>query len=144
MSQKSSSGPTASAVKPRQPIQAAADTADISEQSDRAATAPNPVMQQNSGDTPKSAPAAQRSAKKSKKIRDSYSMPEAEYAALTELKKKCLVAGIKVKRSELLRAGLHLLQALPTAQLNAVAAAVQTVKSGSGKKKKQAKKRTRH
>lgn len=51
---------------------------------------------------------------KTKVIRDSFSFPEHDYRKISELKKTCLAAGIHVKKSELLRAGLYLLtQASP-------------------------------
>ncbi|WNB74019.1 hypothetical protein [Methylomonas koyamae] len=51
---------------------------------------------------------------KTKVIRDSFSFPEHDYRKISELKKTCLAAGIHVKKSEILRAGLHLLtQASP-------------------------------
>jgi hypothetical protein len=55
--------------------------------------------------------------KKVKMVRDSYTMPENDYAKLAELKKTCLKAGVHVKKSELLRAGLNSLSKLPTATL---------------------------
>ena len=59
--------------------------------------------------------------KKIKMVRDSFTMPENDYAQLAELKKKCLQAGVHVKKSELLRAGLLSLSKLPgTALIKAV------------------------
>lgn len=55
--------------------------------------------------------------KKTKMVRDSYSLPENEYATLTGLKKQCLKAGVHVKKSELLRVGLTTLAKLPAATL---------------------------
>ena len=55
--------------------------------------------------------------KKVKMVRDSYSLPENEYAMLTGLKKQCLKAGVHVKKSELLRVGLSTLTKLPAATL---------------------------
>jgi len=46
------------------------------------------------------------------------------------LKQKCLSAGVAVKKSELLRAGLLLLEAAPLAELLDAIAAVETVKTG--------------
>ena len=46
---------------------------------------------------------------KAKVIRDSFSFPEQDYLKISELKKTCLAAGIHVKKGEILRAGLHLL-----------------------------------
>lgn len=55
--------------------------------------------------------------KKPKLVRDRYTMPKEEYLALAELKQSCDAAGVKVKRSDLLRAGLALLRKLQPAQL---------------------------
>ncbi|WKJ89456.1 hypothetical protein QZJ86_15710 [Methylomonas montana] len=50
-----------------------------------------------------------RKVSKTKVIRDSFSFPEHDYRKISELKKTCLAAGIHVKKSEILRAGLYLL-----------------------------------
>jgi hypothetical protein len=68
--------------------------------------------------------------KKEKVVRDSFTMPQTDYEKLGELKQKCLSAGVAVKKSELLRAGLLLLEAAPLAQLLDAIAAVETVKTG--------------
>lgn len=70
------------------------------------------------------------SAKKEKVIRDSFTMPKADYEKLSVLKKKCLDAGVAVKKSELLRAGLKLLESTSEKRLLAAIAAVETVKTG--------------
>jgi hypothetical protein len=44
--------------------------------------------------------------KKLKLVRDSFTMPEDEYALIAELKKRCLAAGIAAKKSEILRAAV--------------------------------------
>lgn len=66
----------------------------------------------------KSAPALKKDKpQKIKMVRDSYSMPESDYANLIGLKKKCLAAGIHVKKSELLRVGLMGMAKLSNAAL---------------------------
>lgn len=68
--------------------------------------------------------------KKIKMVRDSFTMPEQEYDQLAALKKKCLKAGVAVKKSELLRAGLaHLTQLADAALLRSVAQ-VEKIKTG--------------
>jgi hypothetical protein len=62
---------------------------------------------------------------KVKMVSDSFSMPAPDFAALSELKKKCLRIGLKVKKSELLRAGLSLLAKLPPADLAKVIQTIQ-------------------
>lgn len=68
--------------------------------------------------------------KKQKRIRDSFSMPESEFAQLGALKKR--VAGIK--KSELLRAGILLLCGLSDAELAATLAKVPRIKTGRPRK----------
>lgn len=44
--------------------------------------------------------------KKSKLVRDSFIMPEAEHALIAVLRKRCLEAGVAAKKSEILRAAV--------------------------------------
>jgi len=69
-------------------------------------------------------------AKKVKLVRDSYAMPEAEYARIGELKKRMQALGSEVKKSELLRAGVAVLAALNDAELKAVMGRVERIKTG--------------
>ncbi|EHP40666.1 hypothetical protein OR16_24430 [Cupriavidus basilensis OR16] len=73
---------------------------------------------------------------KAKVVRDSFTMPEWDYAKLAELKRRCLNGGAHVKKSELLRAGLKMLESLPERQLLAVVAQVETVKTGRPARRK--------
>ncbi|REG59338.1 hypothetical protein B0G80_2085 [Paraburkholderia sp. BL6669N2] len=79
-------------------------------------------------------PAAEVKAKRAKKekvVRDSFTMPKPDYEKIAALKRKCLDAGVSVSKSELLRAGLLLLDSAPTAEsLLAAVSAVETVKTG--------------
>jgi hypothetical protein len=68
--------------------------------------------------------------KKIKMVRDSFTMPENDYAQLAELKKRCLQAGVHVKKSELLRAGLLSLSKLPNAALIKAVGQVERLKTG--------------
>lgn len=68
--------------------------------------------------------------KKVKVVRDSFTMPASDYAKIAELKKKSLEAGVSIKKSELLRAGLHALEALPVAKLKALLSGVENLKTG--------------
>ncbi|CAN0617285.1 conserved protein of unknown function [Burkholderia multivorans] len=68
--------------------------------------------------------------KKEKVIRDSFTMPKSDYEKIATLKQKCLEAGVSVKKSELLRAGLLMLEAAAEKRLLAAVAAVETVKTG--------------
>lgn len=69
-------------------------------------------------------------AKKEKVVRDSFTMPKADYERIALLKRKCLEAGVAVKKSELLRAGLQLLESAPSKRLLAAISALETVKTG--------------
>lgn len=74
--------------------------------------------------------------KKVKLVRDSFTMPEAEYAVLGDVKKACLKAGIEVKKSELLRVGVALIRQLDTARLKEILDSLPTLKAGRPKKNK--------
>ena len=69
-------------------------------------------------------------AKKIKLVRDSYAMPEAEYAKIAELKKRMVALGSEAKKSELLRGGIALLAALNDAELKAVMGRIERIKTG--------------
>lgn len=68
--------------------------------------------------------------KKAKLVRDSFTMPENEYAQLADLKKRLLTKGLVSKKSELLRAGVALLVALGDDQLAAAMKKVEIIKTG--------------
>jgi len=74
--------------------------------------------------------------KKPKLVRDSFSMPEAEYAVLGNVKKACLKAGVEVKKSELLRIGVALIQKMDVAALKSVLATLPPLKAGRPKQVK--------
>nr|WP_307727353.1 hypothetical protein [Telluria mixta] len=63
-------------------------------------------------------------------VRDSFTMPEQEYAVLATVKQACLKAGFEVKKSELLRIGVALLGQLDTASLRAVLDSLPQLKTG--------------
>ena len=69
-------------------------------------------------------------AKKAKLVRDSFTMPELEYAQITALKKRCLEAGISVKKSEILRAALASLAKLSETTLLATVRRLEVIKTG--------------
>lgn len=70
------------------------------------------------------------SGKKPKLVRDSFTIPKAEFAAIDLLKTRAIGLGTSVKKSELLRAGLMLLTGLNDGALKAALAAVPTLKTG--------------
>lgn len=63
-------------------------------------------------------------------VRDSFTMPEPEYAVLLEVKQACLRAGIDVKKSELLRIAVALLGQIDVATLKRVLATLPQLKTG--------------
>lgn len=58
--------------------------------------------------------------KKSKLMRDSYSIPESEHQEIATLKKRCIENGREVKKSYLLRAGIQVLALMDDRELLAV------------------------
>lgn len=73
--------------------------------------------------------------RKLKLVRDSYAMPEAEYAQIGMLKKRLLALGADVKKSELLRGGVAALVALGDSELKVLMAGVERIKTGRPSKK---------
>jgi hypothetical protein len=69
-----------------------------------------------------------------KPVRDSFTMPEADFALIATLKARALAGRRETKKSELLRAGLHALAALDTSGLIAALAQLEPVKVGRPKK----------
>lgn len=88
----------------------------------------------------KATAAAKATAQKSKKerkekvVRDSFTMPRSEYRRIAEIKETCLKAGLPVKKSEVLRAGLKALGAMNAAQLKRVLAGLEKIKAVRPKK----------
>jgi hypothetical protein len=68
--------------------------------------------------------------KKPKLVRDSFTIPEAEYIQLAELKQRCLDAGLAVKKSELLRAGLQALVGMSNERLIKQFDSIEKLKTG--------------
>jgi len=72
--------------------------------------------------------------KKVRLIRDSFTMPSSDYALIDTLKLNALKGKVAVKKSELLRAGLHALAKLDSGQLVALVGTLAIVKTGRPKK----------
>jgi hypothetical protein len=68
--------------------------------------------------------------KKAKQVRDSYTMPEAEYALISQLKKRCLAKGIAAKKSEILRAAIASLAAASDATMLKAIMRLEVIKTG--------------
>ncbi len=81
----------------------------------------------------KPAKAKKQSSKKVKRdkvVRDSFTMPKADYELIDTLKRKCLGLGVAVKKTELLRAGLAVLEGLPGDGLVEMMRSLDRVKTG--------------
>lgn len=68
--------------------------------------------------------------KKVKVVRDSFTIPKNEFNQIAELKKRAVMMGIEVKKSELIRAGLLLINGLTDVNFKQALSAVPTVKTG--------------
>ncbi|MFZ6692814.1 hypothetical protein [Undibacterium sp. SXout20W] len=84
----------------------------------------------------KSVPEHTEKVKKAKLVRDSFTMPESEYAVLGQVKRACLKAGVEVKKSQLLRIGLALLNKTDVPALKKLIADLAPLKAGRPKKEK--------
>lgn len=97
-----------------------------------AATAANDRKKDKPKDKDKDRPKA----KKMKLVRDSFTMPEAEYEALAEIKKACIRSGRAVKKSELLRVAVSALRKMDVAEIGRALDALTPVKAGRPSKQK--------
>ena len=70
-----------------------------------------------------------------KLVRDSFTMPRDEFELIAQLKARALDFKRPAKKSELLRAGLQVLAALPNPQLLAALEALRPLKAGRPKNK---------
>lgn len=68
--------------------------------------------------------------KKRKMVRDSFTMPETDYAHIAALKERCLKAGVSAKKSEVLRAALNCLATLSDIELTKAIADLDVIKTG--------------
>ena len=74
--------------------------------------------------------AASAKVKKPKLVRDSFTIPKAEYAVLDALKARAAKAGKPAKKGELLRAGLKALAGMSDAAFIVALGAVPALKTG--------------
>ena len=68
--------------------------------------------------------------KKAKLVRDSFTMPDGEYAQIAALKARCLNAGVAAKKSEILRAAVASLAKLSDAAVLAAVRRLDVIKTG--------------
>ncbi len=83
---------------------------------------------------PKQAVNKPKKENKKKVVRDSFTMPQSEYAKIAEIKATFLKAKMRVKKSEVLRAGLKLLAELNDAQLKRALGSLEKIKTGRPQK----------
>lgn len=98
-----------------------------------------PVQAQPAAEAPLAEVKAQKSessGKKPKLVRDSFTLPEADYALFKELKARCLKAGVEVKKTELLRVALRMLADAKDEQLLEAVRGVERIKAGRPANKK--------
>lgn len=95
------------------------------------------VAKEKVAETPKPQKAAKvkkQAPKKPKLVRDSFTIPESDYALFAALKQRALAAGVEVKKSEVLRAALVTLAKLDDAELIKAIGLVERIKTGRPKK----------
>lgn len=83
--------------------------------------------------SPATPPAKAEKPKKPKLVRDSFTIPKAEYLVLDELKQRAARLGVPAKKSEVLRAGIKALAAMSDVAFLASMAAVPAIKTGRPK-----------
>jgi hypothetical protein len=67
-------------------------------------------------------------------VRDSFTLPTDDYELIAAIRQRCLGAAVNVTKSEVIRAGLQALMAMPDAKLLKQVSNVEKVKSGRPKK----------
>ena len=75
-------------------------------------------------------PAKVEKPKKPKLVRDSFTIPKAEYTVLDDLKQRAAKLGAPAKKSEVLRAGIKALAQMSDAAFQSALAAVPAIKTG--------------
>lgn len=69
-------------------------------------------------------------------IRDSFSLPANDYAIISALRERALRAGVQANKSELVRAGLRMLQDMKEADFLAAVQSIERIKTGRPADKK--------
>ncbi|MBK6293684.1 MAG: hypothetical protein IPF55_04555 [Rhodoferax sp.] len=111
--------PPAQAALSKPPIPAKPSTS-------KATLPPKPVAAKQ----PVPKPAKPVKAKKPKLVRDSFTIPKAEYTVLVDLKARAAKLASPAKKSELLRAGVKALAAMSDVAFVAALKSVPTIKTG--------------
>lgn len=66
----------------------------------------------------------------SRVVRDSFTMPERDYGLISELRNRCLKAGVTATKSEMIRAGLNALNEMSDKELLSIIEQLSKVKTG--------------
>lgn len=119
---------------PKAVAEKAAPAAKAAAKPARKAPAPTPEKPAAAPKAEKPAKVKKQTPKKVKLIRDSFSIPENEYALFSTLKQRALAAGVDVKKSEVLRTALATLAKLDDAALVTAIGLVERIKTGRPKK----------
>lgn len=99
--------------------------------------AAKPVLKSASKKTVAMPKPAAKKTKKTPKVemmRVSFTMPKTEYRKIAEIKEACLKAGLHVKKSAVLLAGLKVLGGMNAAQLKRAVAGLEKIKTVHPKK----------
>ncbi len=68
--------------------------------------------------------------KKEKVIRDSFTLPSDDYELIATIRQRCLKSAVNATKSEVIRAGLHILQSLSDEELIRAIESLEKVKTG--------------
>lgn len=68
--------------------------------------------------------------KNSKVIRDSFTLPSGDYELIATIRQRCLKSAVNATKSEVIRAGLHILQSLSDEELLRAIESLEKVKTG--------------
>lgn len=79
---------------------------------------------------PAAKPAKSEKPKKPKLVRDSFTIPKAEYTVLDDLKQRAAKLGAPAKKSEVLRAGIKALAQMSDVAFQSALSAVPAIKTG--------------
>jgi hypothetical protein len=101
-----------------------------------AKTARPPLATKKAAQPKVAATAGAAKSERVKLVRDSFTMPKPDFDLIEALKQRAIKQGREVKKSELLRAGLHALAALGDPAFVAAVAAVPRLKTGRPHQKK--------
>ena len=86
------------------------------------------------GTAPKSrVPGPKKAPRRPKIVRDTFTIPEGDYALIAKIKKDCMKAGVEANKSEIVRAGLKRLAGMSQTQLKAALGAVERLTPGRPK-----------